>query len=243
MATTTELSISAARFLRLLAWTSPNYPVGAFSYSHGIEFAVEEGLIPDRKSFVAWTMGVLRHGTGHLDAELFRAAWCAVTAGDRDRLAEVAEWASALRGTSELALESAATGEAFARTLRKTTESPELSDWLSTATEKEGGMLQYPVAVAIAAATEAVPLEASLAAYLHAFSANLVSAALRLIPLGQTDGQIALLSLERCILEVVAEALERGDDGFDFQAIGTSTVMVDWCSMRHETQYTRLFRS
>lgn len=242
MATTTELSVSSSGFFRLLAWTSPSYPVGAFSYSHGIEFAVEDGLVTDRDSFVRWAEGIIRFGTGKLDAEFFRAAWGAVSEDNQNALLEVAQWAAAMRGTSELALESSATGDAFLQILRKTTDQPLFAELVDGIVE-DGTELAYPVVVAIAAATEKIPLEAALAAFLHAFVSNLVSAAVRLVPLGQTDGQIALLALETPVLDIVAETMSRKGQAFDPEFTGTSTVMVDWSSMQHETQYTRLFRS
>lgn len=242
MVTNTDLAISSSGFLRLLAWISPSYPVGAFSYSHGIEFAVEDGLISDRDSFVRWAESIIRSGTGQLDAEIFRASWESVRADELARFTEIARWAAALRGTSELALESSATGDAFVQIFGKTTEQEHFGDWIS-ALSKNNIDPAYPVIVAIAAGLENIPLETALAAFLHGFVSNLVSAAVRLIPLGQTDGQIALSSLERPILETIAKTLTRKGLDFDPEFVGTATVMVDMSSMQHETQYTRLFRS
>ena len=98
---------------RLLAWLSPAYPVGAFSYSHGVETAVEEGFIKDRASLVAWLESVLERGTGLVDGALFAAAWRAVEAEDWPAFDAVAERAAAWRGTSEMALESRQQGGSF----------------------------------------------------------------------------------------------------------------------------------
>jgi urease accessory protein len=93
--------------------------------------------------------------------------------------------------------------------------------------------------VALAAAVHGIALEQALAGYLHAFTANLISAALRAVPLGQTDGQLALAALEASVHHATRAAVEV--DSLD--EVGTATPLLDWCSLRHETQYTRLFRS
>ena len=97
-----------------------------------------------------------------------------------------------------------------------------------------------PVAVALAAAAHGIALESALAGYLHAFTANLISAAVRTVPLGQTDGQLALAALEACR---AATPPERRSPSNSLDEVGTATPLLDWCSLRHETQYTRLFRS
>jgi urease accessory protein len=220
---------------RLLAWLSPSYPVGAFSYSHGVETAVEEGLIRDRASLVAWLDSVLRRGTGCVDGALFAASWRAATAGDLATFDAIAQRATAWRGTSEMALESRQQGGSFLSITRTAWPHPAL-DEVHTRLE---GELALPVAVALAAAVHGIALEAALSGYLHAFTANLISAALRTVPLGQTDGQVALAALEGSVSDTVraAVAVESLDD------VGTATPLLDWCSLRHETQYTRLFRS
>lgn len=220
---------------RLLAWLSPAYPIGAFSYSHGVETAVEEGLVTDRASLVAWLDSVLRQGTGTVDGALFAAAWRAADARDWPAFDAIAERAAAWRGTSEMALESRQQGGSFLSITR--TAWPHAA--LDAAHERLGGELALPVAVALAAAAHGIALEQALAGYLHAFSANLISAALRAVPLGQSDGQLALAALEGAVRDATraATAVESLDE------VGTATPLLDWCSLRHETQYTRLFRS
>ncbi|MCC8428936.1 urease accessory protein UreF [Reyranella aquatilis] len=220
---------------RLLAWLSPAYPVGAFSYSHGVETAVEEGLIRDRVSLVAWLDSVLRHGTGTVDGALFAAGWRTASASDWLAFDAVAERAAAWRGTAEMALESRQQGGSFLSITR--TAWPHAA--LDEAHRRLGGELALPVAVALAASVHGIALEQALAGYLHAFTANLISAALRAVPLGQTDGQIALAALEAAVHDATrtAIAVESLDE------VGTATPLLDWCSLRHETQYTRLFRS
>ncbi|WP_422030884.1 urease accessory protein UreF [Reyranella sp.] len=220
---------------RLLAWLSPSYPIGAFSYSHGVETAVEEGLIRDRAALVAWLDSVLRRGTGAVDGALFAAGWQAASEADWPAFDAVAERAAAWRGTSEMALESRQQGGSFLSITR--TAWPHAA--LDEVHRRLDGELALPVAVALAAAVHGIALEPALAGYLHAFTANLISAALRAVPLGQTDGQIALAALEASVNEATRAAI--AIDSLD--EVGTATPLLDWCSLRHETQYTRLFRS
>jgi len=229
--------IGGETLLRLMAWLSPSFPVGGYTYSHGIEYAVEIGAIRDAGTLAEWIEGLVLFGSGRVDAGLFRAAWTAVDDDDKAALAEVTDWANALRGTPEMALESRSQGRAFLETVRTVWSDPWLDDWAETLKEAE---IQpaHAVAVAVSAARIGAPLEDSLAAYLHAFTANLVSAGVRLVPLGQTDGQRVIARLEPVLLEAAAAALDR-----DWEDLGSASVTADWTSMMHETQYTRLFRS
>jgi len=228
-------TVMADPLYRLLAWLSPAYPIGAFSYSHGVETAVEEGFIKDRASLVAWLESVLRQGTGAVDGALFVAAWRAAASEDWPAFDAIAERAAAWRGTMEMALESRQQGGSFLSITR--TAWPHAS--LVAAHERLGGELALPVAVALAAAAHGIALEQALAGYLHAFTANLISAALRTVPLGQSDGQLALAALEG-VVNATAQAAMLVTS---LDEVGTATPLLDWCSIRHETQYTRLFRS
>jgi urease accessory protein len=127
---------------RLLAWLSPAYPIGAFSYSHGIETAVEEGLIKDRASLVTWLETVLADGTGRVDGALFAAAFRATAAKDWPAFDAIAERAAAWRGTSEMALESRQQGGSFLSITRTAWPHPDL--------EHVRDELALPVAVALA---------------------------------------------------------------------------------------------
>jgi urease accessory protein len=220
---------------RLLAWLSPAYPIGAFSYSHGVETAVEEGFIKDRGSLVTWLQSVLLLGTGVVDGALFAAAWRATDAEDWSAFDAIAERAAAWRGTSEMALESRQQGGSFLSMTRTAWPHPNLD----TVHERLGGELSLPVAVALAAAAHGIALDRALEGYLHAFTANLISAAVRSVPLGQSDGQIALAALEPAVRQATEAALAVTS----LDEVGTATPLLDWCSLSHETQYTRLFRS
>lgn len=207
--------------------------MGAYTYSHGIEFAVEAGLVRDRASLAAWTEMIMLQGSGQVDAVLFREAWEAGCAGNLRRLRGIAEIALALRGTSETALESGAQGLAFLTAVREA--------WgidLSDAVDPEQPAVAYAVAVGAVSGKDGLCLEPALRMFLQAVLANLVSAGVRLIPLGQTDGQRIIARHESTVHSAAVRAL-----GTPLVEVGTSTPMVDWTSMRHETQQTRLFRS
>ena len=228
---------TAAALYRLLAWLSPGFPVGAYSFSHGLEFAIEDGLIHDADTLADWLATVLAHGTSHHDATLFCAAHRAVTSDDPAALQQVTAWAAAMRPTAELALENTAQGDAFIKTVRDTW--PETAPWLDRLGDRPA---VYPVAVAVAAAAAGIALTPALVAYLHAFIANLVSAGVRLVPLGQTAGQRIVAAFAQPVLDAAATAIDQPAATWP-DRLGTATPMVDWASLKHETQYTRLFRS
>jgi urease accessory protein len=230
------LSATALRSLmRLQSWLSPAFPVGAFSYSHALEWAVEAGWVTDRASLVAWLDADLRHGAGRADAILFAHAFRAVN--DPEGFIEVAALAAALRGTAELALESTAQGTAFLATLRRAWPDAALDDSAALLAERDIAPTLAVVA-GVAAALDGAPLDAAIALFVQATTANLVGAGVRLVPLGQTDGQRAVAALEDAVLATAAEAAGAGLD-----EVGSAALMVDIASARHETQYTRLFRS
>lgn len=228
-------SITDEGLYRLMAWLSPAYPVGAYAYSHGLEYAVETGAVHDEKSLIAWIEGIVAFGSPRMDGVLFAHAWQAVNDRDDDTFRWVAERAAALRGSAELALESRQQGEAFFKTVKASTHAPEISRFEAAL---HGAAPSYPIAVAVAAALHDVPLRPALVAYVHAFSANLVSAGVRLIPLGQLAGQRAIEALRPAVLATVDTCLRTKPT-----EIGQAASIVDWTSMKHETQYTRLFRS
>ncbi|WP_374441916.1 urease accessory protein UreF [Stella sp.] len=223
-----------AALYRLLTWTSPAYPTGAFSYSHGLEWAVEDGLVRDRAGLEAWVAHVVEYGAGWSDAVLFAHAHRAVAAGDWAEVDRIADLAAALRATGELALESGQQGASFLAITRAAWPGPALD---RLAALRDGRPVPLPVAQA-AAAAGTVPLAPALTALLGAFAASLVSAGVRLVPLGQTDGQRVTAALMPVVARTALAALAAPLDD-----LGTAAPMVDWAAMRHETQYTRLFRS
>jgi|GEM_PF-35155 len=226
--------LAAAALYRLQAWLSPSYPVGAFSFSSGLEWAVEAGDAVDAASLERWIAVVLAEGGGFCDAVFFVHAHRAIDAGDDEALAAVAELAAAFAPSKERHLETTAQGRAFLAATRAAWPCAAL-DRLAAAWS---GACAYPVAVGVASAGHAIALAPALAAYLHALAANLISAGVRLVPLGQTDGQRVLAALEPVIAATAARALITPLD-----EVGSAAFRADLASLRHETQYTRLFRS
>jgi urease accessory protein len=223
-----------AALYRLMAWLSPAYPVGAFSYSSGIEWAVETGDIADEASLQRWLGVMLCEGGGFCDAVLFAQAHGA-TLGDNDKaLHDIAEFAAAFAPSKERHLETTAQGNAFIEAARASYPCAAL-DRLKAIWE---GPVAYPVAVAVAAAGHGIALEPALAAYLQAIAANWVSAGVRLIPLGQTQGLRVLAALETSVAATAQRAIAA-----NIEDIGSAAFRADLASARHETQYTRLFRS
>jgi urease accessory protein len=218
--------------LRLQAWLSPAFPTGAYAYSHGLEMAVEDGAVRDRATLVDWLDADLRFGSGRNDAILFSLAHRAARRQGLGVFRAVASLAAAMRGTAELALESSAQGAAFLATVRTAWPNARL-DALA-----EGIAPTLPVAVAAAVAAHGIALGEALPLYLQSTVANLVNAGVRLIPLGQSDGQRAVAALEPAVQDVAREA-ERAH----ISDLGSAAFLVDIASARHETQYTRLFRS
>jgi urease accessory protein len=217
-----------------MAWLSPAYPVGAFSYSSGIEWAVERGDIADVESLKRWLTMMLAEGGGFCDAVFFAHAHRAVAHADHAALRPVAELAAAFAPSKERHLETTAQGRAFVEATRAAWPCAAL-DRLAAAWD---GPVAYPVAVGVAAAGHGVALEPALGAFLHAVTANLISAGVRLIPLGQTDGQRLLAAFEPVVAATAARALATPLD-----QVGGAAFRADLASLLHETQYTRLFRS
>jgi urease accessory protein len=219
---------------RLMAWLSPAYPVGAFSYSSGLEWAVESGDIADAETLKHWLAVTIAEGSGFCDAVFFVHAHRAATAGDDKAQREVAELAAAFAPSRERHLETTAQGRAFVEATR--------AAWPCAALDRLAaiwdGAIAYPVAVGVAAAGHGVAVEPALNAYLHAVTANLISAGVRLVPLGQTDGQRLLAAFEPIVAATAARALR-----IPLDQVGGAAFRADIASMRHETQYTRLFRS
>ncbi|WP_099866820.1 urease accessory protein UreF [Pararhizobium haloflavum] len=224
---------SQLELLRLMTFLSPAFPVGAFSYSHGVERAVHDGLIVDRAGLIEWLEDVLARGSGWNDAVLSAEAWR--RAGKMTALKALAELAEALAGSGERHLETMAQGEAFIDAV---------DAWSGNAWPGGDGALPmersmaYPVAIGATAARRGIALEPMLAGLLHAFAANLVQAAVRLVPLGQRDGVAALAQLEACVVHTAERAANATLDD-----LGSCSFKSEILSMRHETQYSRLFRS
>ena len=227
-------ALTPAALHRLLTWTSPAFPVGAYTCSHGLEWAVEAGAVRDAAGLRAWLADVVLHGAGRSDAVLFAAVHRAVSARNWPAVAEAAELALALQPSAERRLEATIQGRAFLTAVESVWPSPVLGRFREVWSDE----IAFPVAFALAAAAHALPLAPALRGFLHAFAANLVSAGVRLVPLGQTAGLEVLAELEPVAERALAEALVSSLDD-----VGGAVLLADIASMRHETQYTRLFRT
>lgn len=207
------------QLLTLVQWLSPSYPVGAFAYSHGLEWAVQAGEVTDRATLKAWLETVLRHGAGYSDALFLAAAYRTADVGEVDALAR------AFAPSGERLRETVLQGEAFCRT--------SAAIWGA-----EMPALTYPVAVGQAARMQGLPLEATLQVFLHAFISNLAAAGMRLIPLGQTDGQLVIKDLAVPCIDIAKAAMEGS-----LEDLSSTAFLSDIASMKHETQYSRIFRT
>jgi urease accessory protein len=232
--TTETTSTAHAALYRLMTWLSPSFPVGAFSYSSGIEWAVEAADITDAETLKTWLSAMLSDGAGFCDGVLLCHTWRACAGEDDNALTEVAELAAAFTPSRERHLETTAQGRAFADIAGAAWHCATLARLRQT----WSGAIAYPVAVGAVAAGHGVPLDLTLHAFLHAQTANWISAGVRLIPLGQTDSQRVLASLEPVATSAAERAIAATLDD-----LGSATFRADLAAMHHETQYTRLFRS
>lgn len=230
----TDPPLSPAALYRLATWLSPAFPVGAFAYSSGIEWAVESGDIRDAATLRDWLRVLLAEGAGASDAIFFALTYRAIAAADDVALKEVVELAAAFVPTRERHLETTTQGQAFLAATRAAWPCAALDQFATV----WSGPVAYPVAVAVACAGHEVPLPAALHAFLAALSANWVSAGVRIIPLGQTDSQHVIHALEPDVQATSRRALNATVDD-----LGGAAFRADLASVHHETQYTRLFRS
>ncbi len=223
-----------AALYRLMTWLSPSFPVGAFSYSSGIEWAVEAGDITNIETLHDWLAAMLSDGTGFCDGVFLKHAHQLTAIEDAAALNNVAELAAAFVSSRERQLETSAQGRAFIEIARAAWTSDVLERTMRSITHT----IVYPVAVGIVSAAHGIALPLTLHAFLHAQAANWISAAARLVPLGQTDSQRALAALEPIVVASGERILRATLD-----ELGSATFRADIAGMRHETQYTRLFRS
>lgn len=218
--------------VRLLQLASPALPVGAFSYSQGLEAAVERGAVHDAASAQRWIGDVLRFGVAALEAPLWRRLFAAWRDGDAARAAAWNDSFLASRETAELYAETAQMGYSLARLLG------ELEGAAATAALTALAPLSFPAAFTFAAVRWQLDEEQALLGYLWAALENQVMAALKAVPLGQTDGQRILRALGAELPELARQSAERGDD-----ELCNFTPALAIASSCHETQYSRLFRS
>lgn len=214
------------QLVRLMTLLSPVFPVGAFSYSHGLEQAVHDGFVTCRSEMEGWLRGILKKGAAWNDAIFLAEAWrCEKKGADITALMQLAR---AMAGSYEREMEICMQGEAFLKAI---------ADYsiVCTIADKKPA---YSVAVGVVAARTGIELVAVATAYLHAFVSNLIQAALRLVPLGQKDGVRLMHELEEDIL-----SLSQKTPQLTLDDLGSAAIMSDICAMRHETLYSRIFRS
>lgn len=208
--------------LTLAQWLSPSFPVGAFAYSHGLETAIHAGDIATSGDLQIWLSDVLEHGSGRTDCILLRGAYASE---NKTGLAQVNATALAFAASSERLMETRLQGTAFCQTT-DAIWGGDLSD------------LAYPVAVGAAAARLNIDLTLTASMYLQAFTSSLVSAAVRLVPLGQTEGQTVLAALTPLCAQIAKDTMDTTLDD-----LHSSAFMSDIAAMNHETLQPRIFRS
>lgn len=209
-----------ADYLTLQQWLSPAFPVGGFAWSHGLEAAIAAGDVTDAPSLQAWLLTVISKGSGRADASLL----CAAMDGAAD-WHTLADFARALAGSAERLAETTAQGEAFALAH-------------NALSQKDFAPAPLPVAVGRAARDLNLSPNSVAAHYLQAFAANLVSAAVRFVPLGATEGQAVLQALRPAILQTAEEAAKTR-----VEEIAMGQPGADFAAMAHETMDVRIFRS
>lgn len=224
----------AGTLLPLFAWLSPAFPVGAYAYSHALEWAVEAGDITSAAQLQAWLEDLFVHGFVRSDAILLAHALAAARAGDAARLRAVNDLAVALAPSAELRLESCQQGRSFLDAVAASWPAPGL-EALRPELMPEAS---YAAALGLACAVHAMPLAPVLEAFALAMAQNLVSAGVRLAPIGQTAGTRIVAALAPHARRLAAEV-----PGLTLDDLGSATFRADLGSFRHETQYTRLFRS
>ena len=204
-----------------MAWLSPAYPIGSYSFSHGLEQAIESKIVSDKESFFEWLCQILLFGSGRNDAILLATAY----RSSEEKLGHVIEFAEAFAATKERHLETIQQGTAFAKI---------------TASVYDISIppCPLPVAVGYASQIENIDLKKLLPLYLHAFAANLITVAVRFIPIGQTDGQKVLF----CLFDTIEHIAKKTID-LELEDLCSSCFLNDIDTMKHETMNTRIFRS
>ena len=202
----------------LQAWFSPAFPTGAFSYSHGMETAIQDGLITDARCLKRWISTLLLFGSGRNDGLFIKAAY--------EGEAQANSLCLALCAGKERLQETIELGQAFTRVVKESYQT-DLPDGLG-----------YPVAIGQAARYKGLDLGLTVQAYLQAFAANLISVGVRAIPIGQQAGQDCLVGLYPVIEEVVAEVLAASLD-----EVGSAAMLSDVMAMKHESSIPRIYRT
>jgi urease accessory protein len=212
------MAIESTQLLLLLNWMSPAFPIGAYAYSHGLEWAIDDGQVKTQKDVESWIADIITQGSGWNDAVFFVQEY---------RNQNVNELALALCSSRERHLETTQLGAAF-----------EIAANIFSNFEKHEGEIAYPIAAARASKTMGLDLQHALLAFLQGFSNALISVAVRLVPLGQTAG----LETMRNLMPIISATAKRAEAA-TLDDLGSCTMLADIAAMKHETQHSRIFRS
>jgi urease accessory protein len=226
------IMLTDSHLLSILQLASPALPVGAYSYSEGLEMLVENGTIANSSLLKHWLEAELLYGAIRLEAAVMVRSQQAAKMGDVESLCHWNLWLSAARETEELRTSSWQMGRSLIQLLGK------LEPQIVPIVNAVGNPCNYAIAFGIAIAHWQISIKAGLLGYLHSWASNLITAGVKLIPLGQTAGQQLLLDLHPLFSAVALEIIALEDDQLACCSWGLSLA-----SMQHETQYTRLFRS
>ncbi|MFK0734904.1 MAG: urease accessory protein UreF [Gloeotrichia echinulata GP01] len=226
------ITLTHSHFLSILQLASPALPVGAYSYSEGLETLVENGAIANQENLKQWLQAQLRYGAIRVEAAVMVRAYQSVNTGDLQALTRWNLWLSAARETAELRAASWQMGRSLIQLFGK------LLPQILPIVNSVGNPCNYAIAFAIACAHWQINIQAAILGYLHSWASNLITTGVKLIPLGQTAGQELLLNLQPLLNTAAMEILALEDDDLACCSWGLSLA-----SMQHQTQYTRLFRS
>ena len=215
-----------ASLLRLMTLFSPVFPVGGFTYSHGLEQAVHENFITNAEDLFNWLDDLAIHGSLHNDAILISEAW-RYTNQDQN-ISSLIEIANTIAASKERSMEIDLQGAAFCKAIAETGFSKKIYN----------KTMPYPIAVGVLGYQMEIELQSVLTAYLHAFISNLVQTAIRLVPLGQSDGVKTMARMEERVLSLIVQ-----NDKLTIDQLGSCCLLSDIMAMRHETLYSRIFRS
>lgn len=218
----------------LLTWFNPSYPIGSYAYSHGIEYAIEEGLINNSNSLHKWVRDLLIFGTGYNDSIIINILYNSIVENNLSNFDDIVDIAYAMRPTKEISLESAQQGISFYSIIREVYNSNELNSYLRRVDSK----ITYPVITGIIGGYFQLEKHNLIYAYLYSFASNLLSAALRIMSIGQTEIQKIIYKLKKDI-----EKMTMKSQKLNLSDLGSSVLFSDWSSAKHEFQYSRLFRS
>lgn len=240
------MTIAEGWLFRAMSWMSPAWPIGAFAYSGGLEWAHEAGYLKDRAASETWLRESLASGALRSDGLAFCHGWQAAHMKDaKDQLFRIAELVLAAQTSSERTLETTAQGAAFRKIAIEANRllHPEQVERYEKSLDLIAAEdIPYPVAASALFASFDVPLRESGTAFLHSSVSNLVSALQRIVPLGHTDAQQLLVALEAAVEAAVEASVATIQEPLE-DLLSSNTLVADIACMRHETQYTRLFRT